>query len=255
MANGDINVINALANRALPSPINDGNNGAIRTNRRGEIVVANSALPRHLMADEGTYFNAHNITNDAATTLAGHAAPVLVDADVTMTKPFVVARMPSSVGQVRAYVDYIQIDVITAGAAGTAASWAAQVDTGADRYSSGTVETFVGFSGNMQFASAPVLVWRGGPFVCSAETANVRYLGFGAMRSAIEFTGDRYTFVFGGDPSVMGTDSLVAGAASHEIICLPPVILGPTDQLLLALYSPSQSSAGIYKVRVGWREV
>lgn len=254
MANGDNLNAFGLATRGLPGLIADAVNGPISLDRRGAARVAGLGMPRHLMADESTYFNCHNITNDAATTLAGHAAPVLVDADVTMTKPLVVARMPTG-ASVRAYLDYVQIDVITAGSSGTAASWAAQVDTGADRYSSGTVETFVGFSGNMQSASLPVCIWKGGPFVCSAETANVRYLGFGAMRSAIEFTGDRYTFVFGGDPAVMGTDGLVAGAASHELICLPPVILGPLDQFLLALYSPSQSGAGIYKVRCGWREI
>jgi hypothetical protein len=33
------------------------------------------------------------------------------------------------------------------------------------------------------------------------------------------------------------------------------VILGPTDQFLLALYSPSQNAAGVYKVRMGWWEI
>ena len=254
MANGDNVNSFGYAKRGVPGSIPDGANGPMRTDLKGNLALAQAGMWRHLHADEGTYFNAHNITNDAATTLAGHAAPVLVDADVTMTKPLVVARMPAA-SAVRAYLDYIQIDVITAGASGTAASWACKMDTGADRYSSGTVETFVNFCGNMQSKVAGTLIWKAGPFVCTAETANSVDLGFGAMRSAIEFTGDRYTFVFGGDPSVMGTDSLVAGAASHEIITLPPVILGSTDQLLLALYSPSQSSAGVYKIRCGWREV
>jgi hypothetical protein len=46
---------------------------------------------------------------------------VLADADATMTKPFIHLRMdPASV--VRAYLDFIEIEVITAGANGTADS-------------------------------------------------------------------------------------------------------------------------------------
>ncbi len=52
----------------------------------------------------------------------------------------------------------------------------------------------------------------------------------------------------------LANPGLVLGAASHHIVGLGPVILGSTDQLLLALYSPSQSGAGVYKVRMGWWE-
>ncbi len=157
--------------------------------------------------------------------------------------------------QVRCYLDFIQIEVVTANASGTTAAWAAQLDTGATRYSSGTVETFTTVNPNMQSSTTPVLVTKGGPFVSGAESASCRVLGFGAFRQAIEFTGDIITFAFGADPAVAGSTSLVAGAASHHVVPMPPVILGPTDQLLLALYAAaSANGAGIYKVRAGWVE-
>jgi hypothetical protein len=89
--------------------------------------------------------------------------------------------------------------------------------------------------------------------VVGAESANVRYLGFGQVRAAIEFAGDRYCFRFGGQPS--SGSNVVSGAASRHMITLPPVILGSTDQFLLALYAPSQNAAGVYKVRMGWWEL
>ncbi len=254
MANGDIVVTQALANRALPSAISDNANGAIRMSRRGELVTQMTGRARHTLADQGTYFSFHNITNDAATTLAGHAAPVLVDADATMTKPFLhMINAAASTSLVRAYLDFIEIEVITAGAAGTADSWAAQLDTGATRYSSGTVETLTMVNPNMQSSATPVTVAKAGPFVSGVESANARNLGFGQFRPTIQIAGDKYLFVFGGEPDQIGSTSIATIA--HHVVGLPPVILGPTDQLLLALYSPSQSGAGVYKIRGGFWEL
>ncbi len=241
-------------NRGLPAVIGDNTNGQIRGDRRGSLVVQPLGLPRHVYVDEGTLFFAHNITNDAATTLAGHAAPVLVDADATMTKPFLhVINGAPATSQIRGYLDWIQIEVITAGANGTADSWACQLDTGATRYSSGTVETLTTINPLLSSTNTNVLVAKAGPFVAGAENAGAKQLAHGQFRPTIQIAGDRYTFVFGGDPAAFGTTS-VATIANH-VVALPPVVLSATDQFLLALYSPSQSVAGVYKIRMQWREV
>src|SRR4051812_29252320 len=96
----DLNIaktIWARLSRALPQPTDDGQYGAVRGNRYGELFSAPSGKWRHNRAAEGTYFIAHNTINDASTTLAGHTAPVLADADATMTKPFVFIRNPMAV--------------------------------------------------------------------------------------------------------------------------------------------------------------
>jgi hypothetical protein len=249
----DIN-LNGLANRALPSRTVLGQTAALRTSQYGELITKPVGSARHNLADQGTYFIAHNITNDAASTLAGHAAPVLVDADATMTKPFIFCRNPSSASSdVRCYLDYIEIEVVLAGASGTTCNWAAELDTGATRFSSGSPETLTVVNPNMQSTASANLVTMAGAVTVGAESANVRYLGFGQIRSAIEFIGDRYCFRFGGQPGVGA--NVVAGAASRHLISLPPVILGSTDQFLLALYQPSQNAAGVYKVRMGWWEL
>ena len=242
-----------LSIRGLPSPIANNTRGPIRTDRYGNLGMIPHNKWRHAVSDEGCYFIAHNATNDAATTLAGHAAPVLVDADASMTKPFIHLRSALGLQSLtRHYLDFIEIEVITAGAAGTADSWAAQLDTGATRVSSGgTALTVV--NPNMQSNATSALSVLGGAVVAGAESANVRDLGFGQFRPSIQIAGDKYMFIFGADPETVGSSSIAT--ISHHVVGLPPVILGPTDQFLLALYSPSQSAAGVYKVRMGWMEI
>lgn len=246
-------ILFALGSRALPSPTSGDNvNINIRGTRYGDIVTAPVAKWRHIAALEGTYWSAHNATNDAATTLAGHAAPVLVDADATMTKPFIhCVNNGSDTGKL-CQLDFIQIEVITAGTTGSADSWADALDTGTSRITTaGTALTVV--NPNMQIIASSQLAPTGGAIVVSAETTKARNLGFGQFRPSIQVAGDIYTFVFGGDPETAGIAGATATINRH-VITRPPVILGPTDAYMLALYSPSQNAAGVYKVRMGWVE-
>ena len=112
-----------VVNRALPGIIQDNQQTPFRLDRRGAVMASLYGSAMHALADQGSYFTAHNATNDASTTLAGHAAPVLADADATMTKPFLFMRVPSSATK-RVYLKYIEIEVVTAGATGTQACWA-----------------------------------------------------------------------------------------------------------------------------------
>ncbi len=240
--------------RVLTTPGQQGEQVNQRGDRYGNAYVRPVGHWRQAAALEGTYFIAHNPTNDAATTLAGHAAPVLADADATLVKPFVFLRMPDSSSKY-AELDFIEIEVVTAGANGTQACWAAQTDSGASRASGGT--DFTRVSPNARCANTPELTVKGGAITASAETAAARDLGFGTLRPSIEIAGDIKMFVFGGDPAMVGSQAGQAAAAIRtSIVCLPPVILGATDSFLLALHGQaSQSAAGIYKVRMGWREL
>lgn len=243
----------ALASRGLPAPTSgDNQNYNIRATRYGDLVTAPVQKWRHTAAIEGTYWIAHNATNDASTTLAGHAAPVLVDADASMTKPFIhCVNNGADTGKL-VELDFIEIEVITAGANGNADSWADQLDTGTTRITTaGTALTVV--NPNMQITASPQLAPTGGAIVVGAESTKSRNLGFGQFRPSIQVAGDKYMFVYGGDPEVAGIAGATATINRH-VIARPPVVLGPTDFYMLALYSPSQSAAGVYKVRMGWVE-
>lgn len=234
--------------RALPSGASDSTQVPFRLGRYGEQAVLPMGNYRHMLADEGAYFYAQNATIDAATTLAGHAAPVLAD---LYTKPFLHMRHDGgATSQTRVYLDFIHIQVITAGANGTSDNWAAECDTGATRVSSGgTALTKV--NPNMQSSATSACSLLGGAVVAAAATTSQRKMGHGVFRPAIAITGDKYTFKFGQDPVEVG---VVATATTHHVIPMPPVVLGPTDQFLLHLYAPSQSAAGVYKVSMGWWE-
>ena len=203
---------------------------------------------RYARAREQTLFVAHNATNDEATTLAGHVAPVLADADATMTKPFIFLRVPAGASK---YVelDYIELECVVIGASGTEDNWADQLDTGTTRLSSGGTSLTI-VNPNMQSTAASMLATGtllGGAVVSGAESASVRHLGHGQMSDTIMVAGDRYLFTYGHTPSL--------GTVDRHVITRPPVILGATDQYLLALYAPSQAAtAAVYKVRMQWSE-
>lgn len=237
--------------RQLPTPENQNVWGGARASRYGDQFSQPLPGARHALALEGTYFLFHNITNDAATTLAGHPAPVLADCDVTFVKALLMARMPTGAtafGQ----LDFIEIEVITAAATGTQSCWAAELDTGATRYSSGTVETLTQVNPNMQSSATGPLVITAGPIVVSAESANCRYLGHGTFRPSIEIAGDKYVFTFGREASTV-PNATAAASVRTFIQDLGPVVLGPTDQFLLGLHSQaSVNAAGVYKVRGGY---
>ncbi len=248
----DTKNIDGLATRGLPGVITNLVRGPARSNRYGELaaVPAGSTL-RQTIADEGSYFLFHNNTVDVATTLAGHAAPVLVDIDVTMTKVLLHMINGAAITDTsRVYLDFIEIDVITPGANGTHDMWTAQLDTGATRIASGSPETFVQVNPNMQSTNTSDLVVKGGAITVGAESANCRVLGHGAFRPSIAIAGDRYRFNFSENRSTGG--SVVSTSTAHHVQDLGPVILGPTDQFLLGFGAPSQSAAAVYKVRGGF---
>ncbi len=206
---------------------------------------------RYARAREQTYFVATNPVIDSATTIAGHASPVLASADATLVSPLVHLMMPAG-SDIYAELDYIEIDVVAANAAGTTAEWTDQLDTGTTRVT--TAGTSLTRSNpNMQSSAVPTLAVQAGAIVTGAESSQVRRIGNGVVRMAIEFAGDRITFLYGREPSPGA--NVVAGAASRHIITRPPIVLGATDQYMLALFAAaSASGAGIYRIRVAWSE-
>ncbi len=245
-----------LIGQAPPTAVGDNTWTAARQTKYNERFAVQIGTWQNALANQGSYFTAHNPVIDVATTIVGHAAPILADCDVTMTKPLIHLRM-SPTATTKAYLNFIEIEVVVAPTNGAKDNWAAQLDTGATRVTTpGT--TLTALNTNMQStgaASTPGLIAQAGAIVVGAESVNVRNLGFGQNRSGIAILGDRYMYRFGGDPS--SGDNVVSAAASRHLINMPPVILGPSGQFLLALYSSddAQTIAGVYKVRMGWWEI
>lgn len=203
------------------------------------------------------YFVSQNPAIDAATTIAGHPAPVLAD---LYTKPFLVVSGNDVAGLKKcARLHYIQLTVITPGATGTSDNWAAETDSGA-RYSSGALTRLTTANPNMRatdpLRDSNLFVVDCGPYVATAPSSAQRKMGHGVFRPSIAIAGDKYTFVFSqaGMVQAITENNVAAGAITHHIVPMPPVVLGPNDKFLLHLYAPGQSAAGVYKVAVGHAE-
>jgi hypothetical protein len=237
-----------VVSRALPSISTDNTQQPLRLGSYGELMTQPAGNWRHTLAAQGSYFLAQNPTIDASTTLAGHAAPVLAN---LYTKPFFFMRNDAgSSSQKRIYLDYIYIQVITAGANGTSDNWAAECDTGATRYSSGG-SALTTVNPNMQSSATSLCTVYGGAVTAAAATTSQRKMGHGVFRPAIAVTGDKYLFKFGADPM---ENNVVATATTHHVVPMAPVVLGPTDQFLLHLYAPAQDAAAVYKLQAAWWE-
>src|SRR5688500_1953500 len=155
--------------RDLPGSYSNNAPVGLRATHRGELVT--KPLDRYMLCDEGTYFLGQNATIDAATTLAGHAAPVLAD---LYTKAFLFIRNADATSSTkRVYLDFIHIQVITAGANGTSDNWAAECDTGATRLSSGGTDLTVA-NPNMTSSNTSVCTVKGGAAVLSVATTSQR---------------------------------------------------------------------------------
>lgn len=233
-----------------PTQASEGGTIQFRTDLYGGLHTQNTLPGRHALALEGSLFGLRHTTFDAATNLAGHAAPVLADIDDTLTKPLIFLRnIDATSSKKRLHLLWLELYVVTAGANGTNKLFAMEVDSGTSRYSSGGSALTV-VNPNMQSSESlsSVLYAMGGAVVATAETSACRKLDRGELRPSIEVAGDRTMFVFGADAPPAVPAAAAAAVRSDVVRCLP-VILGPTDSFLLGIAAASQSVAGVYHVR------
>lgn len=233
----------------LPARSVDGAQKVLRLDNYGGQYVAQRFPGLHTLAEEGSLFEFHNTTLDLATTIAGHAAPVVADIDATFVKAFFFLRNAAGSGVLaKLRLLALEIEVATAGANGTDSWWADEIGSTTRYSSAGTDLTVV--SPNMQSTAslASVATIKAGPIVIAAENATTRKLGFGIVRPSIELAGDKKMFLFG--DTVMASAAQVAAPTGRlDIIRRPPVILGSGDEYMLGLAATAQSVAGVYKVR------
>lgn len=236
----------------LPTSQNDGTNINSRYSNYGEAYVLPVMPWRHALAREGSYFTFFDATLDLATTVAGHAAPVLADIDATLVKATLFLRNESTNTSKKFHLDWIKIHVKTAGANGTSALWAMQIGT-TTRYTSGGTDLTVSNPNTESSATlTSVLTAKAGPIVIAAENATSRRIGHGVLRDGIEVAGDSKLFVFGGDPI---QSTVEAASGTFDAINAPPVVLGSGGEFMLGLAGVAQSVAGVYGVSGGgyWR--
>lgn len=204
-------------------------------------------------ATRGNYFTATTVPTDAATGVAGHAAPVAyID-----TKPYLTFKNTNtSSSGIRAHLDYVRLRYTAIGAGGTLPRyWTATDGEGVSRYSSGGTEITLKPNANTASTAASTCTIFHGAVVSPAASAAQRVIQTGQIRPVIPVIYDEVIFAFG-QGAMRGAPSILSGTlVATQVIPHPPVVLGPNGTtFLLHLWRASQSGADSYEVDLGWWE-
>lgn len=218
---------------------------AQRGTRFGEAIVSPLGAKLYGYADEGSYIVATNPT--MGTGIAGIAASTSFDA----TEHLMLIRNTHATK--RFYLDFIDLVVTAAGAAGTTTGFTMTGDKGTTRYTSGG-SSITPTNPNMDGSNpGSDLTIKFGALVTTAASADVRPLGDFLVRTVIKVVGDSYRFTFGDSNACWGlAGASLDGTTSAKVtIPCPPVVLGENDQFLLSDWAASQSGASSYQFRMG----
>ena len=162
-------------------------------------------------------------------------------------------RNGAEVGGMRAYLDYIKLQVTAAGTAGTVNYATHTVDKNRTYSSGGGDLTIVNV--NPQSTRSTVLNTAkiGAVVPGEANSDDARIVAHARARTVIPVAGDVLLFNFGGGP--VNTGAVMAGTTELErIIQCPPLVLGPGDSYHLVLWRASQSAAASYECEIGFWE-
>lgn len=247
MSNGDNVNIYGVTNRALPGIVQDNTLGVARLGRYGEVMHQTIASGKqHPLADEGSYWVATNPTID--TGIAG----VTASQTAADTTPTLFIRNNSTTQNL--YLDYIKLQVTAAGTNGTDFRYAVKIDKGVSRYTSGgSTITPVNPNTNIGTATAPSATVKFGALTCAAATSDMRIISSGVLRTGvIKVIGDTYLFTCGGAMSATGVTGVAGTAVAQVVVSLPPIVLGPSDQLFLNEYATSQTVGASYTFDLGF---
>lgn len=240
-----------LVQRTLPSfnPDSTNNDVGSRLGSYGETYVQSLVRKQHNLADEGSYF----VANNGQTAIVPTYGTALV-----ATSPFISIYNGNSAA--RAYLDYIALTAVVAGAQTTTAGFtaAALVLDNFNRYTSGGTSLGAGNNANMASANASGLTINCGALVVPAASGSVRTIsGLRNLRPSVSTTvinvvGDMNLLNFG---SVEGaTGSITIANANIMPQAMPPVIIGPGQTALLYLWfqGVSAPSAATYAPEIGF---
>lgn len=234
--------------RALPTRSPDSAAVAFptRTGPYGEAYALNLGSGLTGFGDEGSYFHVSNAT--VGTGIAGHAAPVVADAD---TKALLALFNP---GPKNVILDYLFLEVTAAGTAGTIHYTVIYVDNKGSNAntSGGTAATPVNVNSGSSIAALSTVVF--GPAVM-AMTSSRRVGGPQIVREVIPVVQDTILMKFGGPNAGFRAGITTAGTATaHVVQHFAPIVIGPGGNLNISQIRASQSGAASYEYSFGFIE-
>jgi hypothetical protein len=234
--------------RDLPGIYQDNSKQAPRIGRRGEMYIqALAGAKLYPLADEGSYFLASNPT--IGTGIAGIAASTSYDA----TEHLFWLRNTSTTK--RLYLDFIEITVTAAGAAGTTSGFTVTTDRGNSRRGTGgsDITTSI-YNVNRASSETAEVSCAFGALATSAASTSVQAVFNGLVRNVIKVVGDTYRFSFGDSVATWQCAGASLNGTTTAAITVPcaPVILGEGDQVFLSDWGASQSGASSYEFKAGF---
>lgn len=244
--------------RAIPSPQADQKAPVtnVRGGRYGEQYVLPLVPTKHMLADEGTYFIATNVT-------PGTAQPYNIQAAFSDTTPLLYIQNNDSKANPfarRMYLDYIKLICSVAPASSTGARFALKTDPQLRTLSTNNTLAITPTSPNSDVATQSVCSINaqnnGAASVLTASSGSARLVA-NASTGGIPIVGDELVLVCGpADPGPYpGLTAAQAVCPGRKVSCLPPIILGPNSALTLFAWFPSNAATGLsYEFEMGWWE-
>jgi hypothetical protein len=244
--------------RAIPSPQADQKAPVtnVRGGRYGEQYVLSLIASKHLLADEGSYFIATNVT-------PGTAQAYNIQAAFSDTTPLLYIQNNDSKANPfakRMYLDYIKLICTVVPASATGARFAVKTDPQLRTISTNNTLAITPTSPNSDVATQSVCSVNaqnsGTASVLTASSGAARLVANASM-GGIPVVGDELVLVCGpADPGPYpGLTAAQATCAGRKVSCLPPIILGPNSALTLCAWFPGNAATGLsYEFEMGWWE-
>lgn len=233
--------------RQIPDAESDGTSKTMRAGRYGEPYV--QVMQPNMYADEGTYQIATSPTPGTGIAFAVNAGVSETAGNFIHVKNNEAAD--NSRGQ-RMYLHYLRLICTAVPAAGVSLHYFFKVDN-VNRYTSGGT-ALSATNGNIGMGTGSISQINVGALTTGAPSQASRLLSRGVLRSVIPVVNDEFIFNFGCQ-DMPGTVQLGGLVAQRMVIPCPPVILSPSTNLCLQLWSPSNAvTPASFEVEMGWWE-
>lgn len=241
--------LNVEVDRQLPDAESDSTEKMLRGGRYGEAYVQSLVPTTHLLPDEGSYQISTSPT-------PGTGIAFVVNTGVSETAGnFLYLKNNESQGNIRAkriYLHYLRLILTALPASGVSGHFFVKGDN-KDRYSSGGTQ-ILPVNANLDAGTGTVAQLFVGALTTIAPSPSARLLSRGVLRSVIPVLNDEWIFVSGGVDLPAGL-SLGGTVAQRMIVPVPPLVIGPQDNLCIQLWFPSNAvTPPSFEIEAGWWE-
>lgn len=250
-----------IVSRVLPTAMVDNSNVQISNNRRtryGEAYTVQMLTPRHLGADEGSYFVAQNAT--PGTGIAKNGAIT----SFSDTNALFVLQNTSASGATPAgksiYLDSLTLIVTTAQAAGIAKHFAFKKSTISRECTTAANRTVV--TANNMRLSGPTSIAKltaynaAGAHTVPASVVTDVFYGRVCIPHGAMIIHDTYVVRFGAEPMAdkAGGAAVRATDGGAYTISAPPIIVDPGEWLVIHEWDVTEGGAPAYEYQLTWWE-